>query len=167
MLLDYASWAETKGIPVYPLTTQNISLSDLKQVAAEQNVKFRQNDILFIRSGYVRALTSLSAVDATQYALETATKAIGVTSGEEMLKWIWEEGFTAVAGDMTAFEALPFQNKDFWMHEWLLAGWGLPIGELFDLERLAEECRRLRKWSFFFSSVPLKVSFPTWKEAPT
>lgn len=74
-----------------------------------------------------------------------------------MLKWIWESEFAAVAGDMIAFEAFPFQSTDFWMHEWLLAGWGIPIGELFDLERLAGECRRLGKWTFFFSSVPLKV----------
>lgn len=44
------------------------------------------------------------------------------------------------------------------MHEWLLSGWGMPIGEIFDLERLSVECRRLGKWSFFFSSMPLNVS---------
>lgn len=92
------------------------------------------------------------------YASKTAAMpAIGVESGEEMLKWIWENQFAAVAGDMIAFEALPFQSKDYWMHEWLLAGWGLPIGELFDLEALAAECKKLGKWSFFFSSVPLRV----------
>lgn len=74
-----------------------------------------------------------------------------------MLKWIWSNQFAAVAGDMIAFEALPFQSKEYWLHEWLLAGWGLPIGELFDLEALTAECRKLGKWSFFFSSVPLKV----------
>lgn len=35
----------------------------------------------------------------------------------------------------------------------------MPLGELFDLERLSEECRRQGRWSFFFSSVPLKVGF--------
>jgi hypothetical protein len=84
--------------------------------------------------------------------------AIGVEAGEEMLRLIWESEFSAVAGDMPAFEALPFQSTTHWMHEWLLAGWGLPIGELFDLEKLAVECKPHNKWSFFFSSVPLKVS---------
>jgi hypothetical protein len=59
---------------------------------------------------------------------------------------------------MPAFEALPFQSTDFWLHEWLLAGWGLPIGELFDLERLAVECEKAGRWSFWFGSMPLKVS---------
>jgi len=158
VLLDYASWAESQGITVSPLTRHVINLSELKAVAAAQNITFLPNDILFIRSGYTKALSSLSTKDATAYALDTEnTSAIGVKAGEDMLRWIWESEFAAVAGDMIAFEAFPFQSTDVWMHEWLLAGWGLPIGELFDLERLAGECRRLGKWTFFFSSVPLKV----------
>jgi hypothetical protein len=38
-----------------------------------------------------------------------------------------------------------------------LSGWGLPIGELFDLRLLAETCARLKQWSFFFTSMPLYV----------
>lgn len=86
---------------------------------------------------------------------------IGVQQSEEMLRWIWDTGFAAVAGDMPAFETTPFQNAEYFLHEWLLAGWGVPIGELFDLERLAVECRRVKKWTFFFSSMPLHVSWTT------
>ena len=158
VLLDYASWAHGQGINVEPLTTWKISPSDLQKVAESQKVTFRSNDILFIRSGYTNALSSLAEDDAKEYASKTsAMPAIGVEPCEETLRWIWENEFVAVAGDMAGFEALPFQSKDYWLHEWLLAGWGLPIGELFDLEALASECRKLKKWSFFFSSVPLKV----------
>ena len=83
---------------------------------------------------------------------------VGVESSEEIIRWIWEREFAAVAGDQPAFEAVPFQNDKWHLHQWLLAGWGMPIGELFDLEKLADECRRLGKWSFFFSSMPLNVS---------
>ena len=34
----------------------------------------------------------------------------------------------------------------------------MPIGELFDLENLAQECQKRQRWTFFFSSVPLRVS---------
>ena len=44
------------------------------------------------------------------------------------------------------------------LHQWFLAGWGMPIGEMFDLEDLARHCEREGGWSFFVSSVPLKVS---------
>lgn len=32
--------------------------------------------------------------------------------------------------------------------------WGVPIGEMLDLERLAARCRELGRWTFFVASVP-------------
>jgi hypothetical protein len=43
------------------------------------------------------------------------------------------------------------------MHEVLLSGWGCPIGEMFDLEQLAVECAKRKRWSFFLCSEPLNV----------
>ena len=88
----------------------------------------------------------------------TTPPAVGLESSEKTLRWIWETGFSAVAGDQPSFEAWPCQNPNYMLHEWLLAGWGMPIGEIFDLERLSEECRKRHRWSFFFSSMPLRVS---------
>ena len=48
-------------------------------------------------------------------------------------------------------------SKDWYFHEILLAGWGMPIGELFDLEKLAEYCKNIGRWSFFLSSEVCKV----------
>jgi hypothetical protein len=117
------------------------------------------NDILFIRSGFIKAITELSSGDAAAYAATAPPLAIGVSSSEETLRWIWDNQFSAVAGDAPAFEALPFQSTTHSLHEWLLAGWGMPIGELFDLEHLSEKCKRLKSWSFFYSSVPLNVRY--------
>lgn len=158
VLIDYAGWAKSKGIEVSHLSTQEITVSDLEEIATAQGVSFKPNDILFIHTGYPQALGSLPASEAETYAKGIPNAAIGVKSCEETLKWLWEKQFSAVAGDQPAFEAIPFQSTDFWCHEWLLAGWGVPIGELFDLKKLSEECRRLGKWSFFFSSMPLNVS---------
>ena len=41
------------------------------------------------------------------------------------------------------------------LHPILLAGWGTPIGELFDMDALADLCKRHGRWSFFMTSVPL------------
>jgi hypothetical protein len=38
-----------------------------------------------------------------------------------------------------------------------LAGWGVPIGEMFDLEALRTQCVAHDRWTFFFASVPLRV----------
>ena len=76
------------------------------------------------------------------------------------MEWHWDSGFAAVASDTVAYEAWPSPRENAHgvsLHEVLLSGWGCPIGESFDLERLAERCRERRRWSFFFCSVPLNV----------
>ena len=59
-----------------------------------------------------------------------------------------------------AFEAGSFlstEHETYGIHPVCLAGWGLPIGELFDLEALSEKCAELRRWTFFMTSEVLNV----------
>jgi hypothetical protein len=44
------------------------------------------------------------------------------------------------------------------VHQWLLGGWGVMIGEMWDLERLCDKAEQLGRATCFVSSVPLKVS---------
>ena len=157
ILLDHRAWAETQGIQPDPFSTSKIPLSELLAVANRQKTTFQPGDILFVRTGYMKAYDALSAAESKELATLVSPPSIGLEPSEEILRWIWDSGFVAVAGDNPAFEAWPCKDKRYWLHEWLLAGWGLPIGELFDLEKLAMECEKAQKWTFFFSSVPLKV----------
>ena len=59
-----------------------------------------------------------------------------------------------MAGDTVAFEAYPAQPGQG-MHEMILAMWGLPIGEMFNLEALADDCAQDGVYEFFFTSAPL------------
>lgn len=157
VLLNYYSWSLAQGKEPEVLATTKITSSELDQVAASEGISFQPGDILFIRTGFVKALRSMDRKEAEIYVAVNPPDAIGIESSKETLRWIWDNGFAAVAGDQPAFEPLPFQSTEFSLHEWLLAGWGLPIGELFNLEQLAEECKKHNKWSFFFSSMPLRV----------
>jgi len=55
-----------------------------------------------------------------------------------MARWLWESGFTAVAGDAPGFERIPLELGEekglegFCLHEVLLAGWWMPVGEYND-----------------------------------
>lgn len=40
------------------------------------------------------------------------------------------------------------------LHEYILALWGMPLGEMFDLEKLAATCREKKRWTFFVTSSP-------------
>ncbi len=50
------------------------------------------------------------------------------------------------------------------LHDNLIALFGMPVGEMFDLDELADICQKLRKWSFFFTSAPL--NFPGGVASP-
>lgn len=79
-------------------------------------------------------------------------------ASEEAIRWHWDNAFAAVAGDTVAYEAWPSPKP--WgvsMHEVFLGGWGMPIGESFDLERLAQRCKEEKRWSFMLVSVPLNM----------
>jgi len=161
VLIDYAEYAARHNIPIKAFESTIIPLETIKQIARENNITFRSGDILFVRSGLVAAYDKLTAEEEEAIANRSKFSFIGVESTEAMLRWLWENQFSAVAGDAVAFESLPMpepQNgENFTLHEWLLAGWGMPIGEFFNLERLAEYCREKKRWTFFLSSVPLNV----------
>jgi len=43
------------------------------------------------------------------------------------------------------------------LHQYFLSLFGLPIGELWDLKALSEQCKKSGKYSFLLTSVPLNV----------
>jgi hypothetical protein len=111
-----------------------------------------------IRSGYVRQHDQASAEDRKAGTFGTDKKAIGVANNEEMVRWLYSQHFSAHIGDTVAFEAWPAPHPGDWiLHEWSLVWWGAPIGEMWNLEGLAEECERQNRWTFFVTSAPLHV----------
>ncbi|CAK7221245.1 hypothetical protein SCUCBS95973_004428 [Sporothrix curviconia] len=161
VLLDWASWAARNGINRSPFQTGAIELAHLKAIVAETDIQFRQGDILFIRSGFTAAYNALSAEGRQNFPSRKPGGLLGVEATRDSLPWLWENGFAAVAGDAMGFErgpaTGPYNDPDVRIHQWALGGWGMPIGEMFELEALAEACRSRERWHFFLTSVPLKV----------
>ncbi|KAI9926248.1 hypothetical protein ASPWEDRAFT_43597 [Aspergillus wentii DTO 134E9] len=161
VLLDYASWAESKNITVEALSSTAITIADIKQLVKDYNIDFHPGDILFVRTGFTAAYNKLSDEERKALANRPTPDFIGVEATEETLRWLWGHQFAAIAGDSTSFERAPIRGSHadprYNLHEWVLAGWGCPIGELFDLERLSQHCKETGRYSFFLSSMPLKV----------
>jgi kynurenine formamidase len=177
VLLDYAAYCEAKSIQVDTMSSTGIPLSQLHEIAKEKNIEFRAGDILFIRTGFTKSYNALSTAQQKDLTVrKNAGDFIGIEPTKATVQWIWESSFAAVASDCPAFEQGPTSGPhtaiggnwkgESWeeemqggglLHQFLLAGWGCPIGEMFDLERLSEKCEKLGRWSFFVSSVPLKI----------
>ncbi|CEL06439.1 hypothetical protein ASPCAL09616 [Aspergillus calidoustus] len=153
VLVDYASYARRHGIEINHFSGHAITLKDLLAVAAEQDVEFRTGDVLFLRTGYVAAYQELDSAGRERVA--QVREWCGLGQSRETTEWLWERQFAAVASDSPGFEVRPPVEKQWHLHPILLAGWGTPLGELFDLEALAAICARTQRWSFFFTSSPL------------
>ncbi|OQD72150.1 hypothetical protein PENPOL_c001G09813 [Penicillium polonicum] len=158
VLIDYVSYAEKKGISVNALSRQMISLDEVQEIARECNIKFQKGDIFFLRVGLPGTWERMSAEDRVAYSQQGMPQHAGIEQSERVLRFIWDNHFAAVASDAVSFEVYPALNPEFDLHHHLLAGWGIPIGEMFDLEELAASCKRLGRWSFFVSSSPLNCT---------
>lgn len=177
VLLDYPAYCQRTGLKQEnALGSSAISLDILKEIAKEQGVSLRPADVLFVRVGFTAAYNALGPDQQKAISERAQPNFLGIASESNMLRWIWENEFSAVASDAPSFEQAPISGvhtgigkvwkNEVWeaemqggglLHQWLLAGWGCPIGEMFDLEALGKKCEELKRWSFFLSSVPLKV----------
>ncbi|KAJ3528953.1 hypothetical protein NM208_g9974 [Fusarium decemcellulare] len=158
VLLDWFSWAQENNMTIDPFSKYAIPLSELLAVAAAQNVQFRFGDILLVRTGWIKAFRALSKEEQDSLAHRPVRSSCGIDASQEVVRWHWDNAFAAVASDTVAYEVWPSPRPaGKRMHEIFLSGWGMPIGESFDLERLAETCREEARWTFMFVSVPLDV----------
>lgn len=152
MLIDYWSFAKKS---YDPNTAHPITLPEVLECAKQQNVEFQYGDILIVRSGWLDNYNTLDqpARDALSKAPPAA---VGVKQTEELLDFFHDNYFSAVAGDQPAFEAWPSREK-WYFHSFFLPLWGMPIGEMWDLEKLAETCKEKGQYDFYFSSMPANV----------
>ncbi|KZT58776.1 hypothetical protein CALCODRAFT_494478 [Calocera cornea HHB12733] len=160
VLLDFDTWRRKEGIEYDPFKTSPIPLKYLKQIAEAQGITFRSGDILLTRTGCTKTYLAMSPEERVQTASPNPVAAGGVEQSEEMVEWLWENEFAAVGGDQPSFEAWPTQwkEKDFLaLHEVILSGWGMPLGEFFNLEELAEHCQKTGRYTFFVVSEPCNV----------
>lgn len=158
MLVDWAGWARKQDIPINFLEGSIIPLDHVKAIISEKKIELRPGDVLFIRSGFAEFLKALSVEDQLNISQRSPPEYIGLESTKATLRWFWENQLSAVAGDTFGLETMGGSNTEYLLHQWLLAGWGMPIGELFDLEELAERCAQEGRYTFYLSSVPVKVS---------
>lgn len=153
VLLDYARWAAANGIAYSPGDRHAIGADELRAVAAAQRVGFMEGDILVVRSGWVAWYQTLDR--AAREAVATPPyRGVGVAQGEATLRFLWDTGFAAVCGDAIAWEVFPGTPEDGFMHETILGLWGMPIGEMFYLEKLADDCAADGRYDFFLAAAP-------------
>lgn len=104
MLIDYATWAEKQGINYTTFSTHQISLGDILKIAQECNITFQKGDILFIRIGVIKEWDAMTVAQKQQYSDNPNPEHAGVEATTDVLRWIWDTGFAAIAGDAISWE---------------------------------------------------------------
>ncbi|OQU93643.1 hypothetical protein CLAIMM_00125 [Cladophialophora immunda] len=155
VLVDFVRYAKQKGIEYDPLSNYAISLVQIQEILQEEGVAVKQGDVLVIRTGlskWIKESTpeSIGPWERDQY--------IGVDPTREFLEWVWNNNIAALASDAISVEAIPASdNTRLRLHEACIAGWGMMLGELLDLEALAKVAEREKRWTFFLTVSPLNL----------
>ncbi|KAK7679602.1 hypothetical protein QCA50_017313 [Cerrena zonata] len=158
VLVDLVSYFESGGspLPYDPWSSHSVELKDILACAKKQGVEFRLGDILILRVGFIRRYSSSSLEERLSFHGKPETFA-GLEQTEDMKRFLWNNHFAAVASDQPALERYPPPQGPLHLHQTLLPLFGMPIGELFDLEALAKFCAESGRYTFFFSSWPLNI----------
>ncbi len=155
LLLDVAGWASANGEPFDALTPRKITSDDLRSTMTAQGVEVRPGDILCIRTGWVRDYLALDAERRREYA-DSPTFA-GLAGNESTARYLWDHHVAAVVCDNPAVEVVPINPADGSLHRRLIPLLGMALGEMFNLESLAQRCRSMDRWTFLFTAAPLKI----------
>ncbi len=155
VLVDIARWAAAHGVTFDPGSDYRITAAQIQEAARAQGVTFQTGDILLFRTGWMEWYLAQS--DQARFALghSTAFKCPGLAQNEDTLRFLWDNHFAAVASDNTSVEAWPPDPNFVFLHRVLIPLFGLPLGEMFNLEPLAADCAADGVHEFFFTSAPL------------
>ncbi|KPM42904.1 hypothetical protein AK830_g3614 [Neonectria ditissima] len=164
ILLDYWAYAKAMDKHYDAARPHSITFDDLmgclkwQQEMSPDDLQPRVGDVLVVRSGFSARYHELHEDEEREIGEAWPPASCGVEQDPRLLKWLWDNHFSAVGGDAPGWEAFPVkESAGFFFHEVLIAGWGCPIAELLWLEDLATWCRENKRWTFFLSSCPLNV----------
>jgi kynurenine formamidase len=157
VLADVARHYDRVGKSIDFTQAKSIPLDDVKATLEEEGVELQAGDILLIRIGWTKFYLSASQEIKAELAKETVVP--GIEGSERTARWLWDNHLAAVASDSPALEALPKpagEEMEF-LHFHMLAFFGMPIGEMWNLEGLAEDCAADGNYDFFLTSAPLNI----------
>jgi kynurenine formamidase len=157
ILADVERWRSMKGRPIDQRNDDVIPVTELAECLADQGTEIRTGDILLVRTGWLSWYRSLERSERNSFVELRNFRSSGVEPGMETVAQMWNWHIAALAADNPAVETLRGLSQDVSLHRNLLPLLGIPLGELFELDPLAEECASSRHWDFLFVSAPINV----------
>jgi hypothetical protein len=155
LLLDVARGLARAGQPFDPFGPKAIGADTLQRVAELQGSELRPGDVLLVRTGWLAAYNALSD-DRRRRLGDAEMPGSAGLAADALPAFLWNARVAAIAADNPALEVLP--TSEFVLHRLLIARLGMPIGELWDLERLAADCDEDGVYEGLLTSAPLNLA---------
>ncbi|HLY47797.1 MAG TPA: cyclase family protein [Solirubrobacteraceae bacterium] len=132
-----------------------VTVQELESALAAQCVELEAGDALLVRTGQLgRIAASSDWADFTEVGPRLPLEpGIGLDS----LSWLQAMGVAAIACDNWAVEHIHAASERLPVHEVAIVHMGLPLGEIFELDALAEACAGDGHYDFLLSAGPLPI----------
>ncbi|HUE39441.1 MAG TPA: cyclase family protein, partial [Candidatus Binatia bacterium] len=143
--------ARARGVDRIPPGTV-IFPADLDAAERHCGVRIASGDVLLLRTGHLGVFKQ----DGDRQAYMTKEPGLGV----DCAPWLHAREVAALAADTMAIEVIPFEDPKLPLpfHMVAIRDMGLTLGEMFDLDELAEDCARDGVYEFLFTAPPLKIT---------
>ncbi len=138
------NWLEP-GEAIYP--------ADLDGAAAKAKVSIGTGDIVLVRTGQIAQVRA-----EKNWGTYSGGPAPGL--GVACAAWLCEKQVAGYATDTWGTEVIPNETLDVFqpLHVILIVHAGMLVGEIFDLEELADDCARDGIAEFLFVAPPLPIT---------
>ncbi|TDC94569.1 cyclase family protein [Actinomadura sp. 7K507] len=149
VLLDVPA---AKGVRWLP-SGYAVTSADLEECERRQGVSVGRGDFVFVRTGQMAEVR-----DRGSWGDYAGGAAPGL--GLDAVPWVGDRKIAALATDTWGMEVRPNETPDTNqpLHIVFLVYMGLWVGEIFDLEPLAQACSEEGRWEFMFSGPPLRIT---------
>jgi kynurenine formamidase len=123
--------------------------ADMDAWEKKTGVRIGPGDVVLVRSGRWVRQKALGPLDATKSQ---------AGPHPALATWLRERGVAVFGGDGAndlAPSVLPGVSHPF--HQLALVAMGMPLVDNMDLDALARECDKAKRWTFFFVGAPLPI----------
>jgi kynurenine formamidase len=162
VLVDVLGFFKRHQRDLDPQARVPIGVDLIEEVLADQGCVVSSGDAVLVRTGWLgwyKALDEGGRAELTGivHNREGGMECPGLASHVDTARWLWDHRVSAIAADNPALEVLRVRAEEGFLHRRLIALLGMTVGELFDLDDLADKCRQMGRWTFLLTSSPLNV----------
>ena len=148
---------------VYGVEFRDIGYDELMRAMDDSGATVEQGDMLLLRTGFAELVLSMQR-QPDEHRLHHSCVALD-GGDDRLLKWISDSGIAALIADNYAVERHPPRRVPedgslypvLPLHEHCLFKLGLPLGELWYLQELADRLHALGRTRFLLTAPPLRL----------